>query len=93
MKEKATNKDRIVVFKSIPEMYEREKDGRKPNTIRKVYYPSTRFDTLRKWAKSGKYGKITIIKNTLDEEFTRQITDYIEWDGYAVISWRHEDEK
>ena len=77
------SKDYVVQFRSIPEMFEKEKSGRKPNTIRKIDLRDERFTALRRGCK-----RIMIIKTDLSDCFERYITDYTEWEGYAIISWR-----
>lgn len=66
-------------------MYEKEKEGRKPNTLRRIYPQDDRFKLLRNGC------KIISIYNTnnLLEHFERKITDYTEWEGWAIISWKH----
>lgn len=71
-----------VKFKSIPGMFDKEKDGRKPNTLRKIDGEDIRFYALKHGCK-----RITIINTATGEKFTRDITDYTEWEGYAIISW------
>ena len=73
-----------VKFKSIPSMYHKEKEGLKPNTLRKIDNEDKRFELLRK----GNCA-IAIINSETQEFFTREVTDYTEWDGYAIISWKH----
>ena len=77
----------MVTFKSIPEMFEKEKDGRKPNTVRKIDEMDERF---RKLFEDD--CRIICIKNTrTDEIFQRVITDVSVWEDIMIISWRHED--
>jgi len=76
----------IAQFKSIPEMYGKEKSGAKPNTIRKIDANDDRFKALRRGCK-----RISIMKSDMSESFERYITDYTEWEGYAIISWRSGD--
>lgn len=73
-----------VEFKSIPRMWNKEQLGIKPNTFRKIDENDERFKALRKGCKYIK----EINAETL-EFFTRTIIDYTEWDGYAIISWKH----
>lgn len=72
-----------VQFKSIPDMFQKEKSGAKSNTIRKIDLSDERFKLLRKGCR-----RIVIINSVTYENFERYITDYTEWDGYAIISWR-----
>jgi hypothetical protein len=66
-----TIKDIVVQFKSIPEMFEKEKSGAKPNTVRKIDLKDDRFKWLRKGHK-----RIVIINTETHETFERYITDY-----------------
>jgi len=75
--------DYIVQFKSTPEIYKKEKSGAKSNTLRKIDLKDDRFKALRRGCK-----RLRIVKTDLTEGFERYITDYTEWDGYAIISWR-----
>lgn len=81
-----------IIFKSTPENWFKEYDGRKPNTLRKIDADDVRFKTLREHALKNDYTDLYIsINNTEDgRQFARKVTDYTEWDGYAIISWRHE---
>ena len=76
------DKSYIAQFKSIPGMYEKEKSGKKPNTLRKIDPKDDRFIALRLGCK-----RIRIVKRDLSESFERYITDYMEWEGFAIISW------
>lgn len=76
-----------VVFKSTPENWFKEKIGLKPNTFRKVDDNDYRFRMLREFPSI----QIIMVNSITNEEFIRQITDYTEWDGYAIISWRHKE--
>jgi hypothetical protein len=74
----------IVRFKSHPRYYKKEKDGLKSNTLRKVDEGDIRFQALRR----NSCGFIEIINSTTNESFMREITDYTEYEGWAIISWR-----
>jgi hypothetical protein len=76
----------IVEFKSTPEMYAKEQDGRKSNTLRFTDPADLRFIALAK----GKATHIEIINKASGEHFKRKITDYTEWGEWSIISWRHE---
>lgn len=79
----------IVKFKSFPVNYEKEKDGRKPNTLRLKETNDYRFVHLGAMMLSGDYGKIQIKNSGTEESFVRTITDVSEWQGWIIISWRH----
>jgi len=85
-----------VEFNSDPEYFEKEKDGRKPNTVRtRISYTDPRLSLLAE----AKAKKIRI-KNTLTgETFEREITDISIWSLnfdqpygnqlFFIISWKH----
>lgn len=76
-----------VVFKSIPVNWEKEKNGSKSNTFRKIDEDDIRFKLLRAFPRMT----IFMQNSVTGEEFARKITDYTEWDGYGIISWKHKD--
>jgi hypothetical protein len=76
----------IVDFKSLPQYYSKEQDGRKPNTVRVINSEDERFKMLE----SGQAKRIRITNIETGEHFIRYITDYTIWSGCGVISWRHE---
>ena len=69
-------------------MFEKEKDGRKPNTFRKIDEFDERFESLFNDCRL-----ITIENVCTGECFQRKITDVSVWDGWMIISWEHENEK
>lgn len=75
-----------VTFKSIPAMWNKEKDGRKPNTLRRIDVFDARFNILNRM----QVEKIIMENTETGETFEREITDYTQWDGWAIISWKHE---
>jgi len=77
-----------VKFKSIPEMYEKEKSGIKPNTIRKIEGFDERFNKLV----SGECKTIVIENKETGEKFFREITDVSIWNDLFIISWKHKKE-
>jgi len=79
----------IPRYKSIPEMWAKERDGRKPNTLRKVHDTDKRIIALRDDA----CDYIEIENTETGQVFKREITDYTEWEGWAIISWKHEKEE
>ena len=95
MRMKEMNKKKnIVAFHSLPKNFEKEMDGRKANTLRRMYPDDLRFQYLRQ----GKATHIQIIelkaktKTPTNRDFIRKITDYTEWKDWAIISWKHEEE-
>lgn len=85
----AKPKDEYVAFKSIPEMFEKEKFGSKCNTIRKLPIGDERENKLRIWASLVDYGRIAITNTKTKETFLRQVTDITIWQGWMIISWEH----
>ncbi|MCD4759819.1 hypothetical protein K8R33_02945 [archaeon] len=79
----------IVEFKSIPEMFGKEKFGSKCNTIRKLPIGDEREDKLRIWASLVDYGQIAITNTRTKETFLRNVTDVTIWQGWMIISWEH----
>lgn len=75
---------RGVVFKSISRNFEKERDGEKSNTFRRIDKKDQRFRLLRE----GEVKYIKIVNPKTKETFIREITDYTEWKGWAIISWR-----
>lgn len=81
----------LVQFKSSPLYFEKERSGEKSNTVRKIDEQDVRFELLRQGCK-----KIMIIRadrHKVPVYFERIITDYTEFDGYAIISWKGEGVK
>ena len=76
----------VVTFKSIPLNYNKEFIGIKPNTLRKIDETDIRFKALRDGC-----SRIRIVNTETHEYFEREIIDYTEWDGYAIISWIQND--
>lgn len=74
------------LFKSLPENWIKEQDGRKSNTLRKIALDDPRYEAL----KIG--DKICIINTVTYETFEREITDITLWEGWTIISWRHPNE-
>jgi hypothetical protein len=76
----------LVEFKTIGPIFEKERDGLKPNTLRKIDLKDKRFGMLR----NGRIRFIRIVNPGTKESFVREVTDYTEWEGWAIISWRKE---
>jgi len=77
-----------VRFKSIPENYGKELDGRKPNTLREKDLEDERYRILGASMVSGEFGFIEIENTESGRVFRRQITDVTEWKGWLIISWK-----
>ena len=82
--------DKFVEFKSVPENYKKEESGSKPNTIRKLPMGGDREKTLRRWASLVDYGQIRIMNTVSGISFTREVTDVTIWEGWMIISWKHQ---
>ena len=82
------NDEVVVDFKSIPENYEKEEDGRKPNTLREVERSDHRFAAL-----DCKTATHVRIHNTITHKsFKRKITDITYWCHQFIISWDATDQ-
>lgn len=78
----------MVKFKSIPAMYEKEKSGIKPNTVRIIDEFDDRFKRLYENIET----LITIENTHTKETFTRKVRDVSVWNNLMIISWEHEDD-
>ena len=84
---------KTIHFKSWPANYEKEKDGRKPNTLRSAnsWIEHGGPECIDKELNPSEYPEMIIIENSeTGEFFTRMITDITEFEGWVIISWRHE---
>lgn len=86
-----------VIFKSDPRHYYDECSGRKCNTVRRfsVWSEMKEFEKFRLDFDAEKPNKKiriinSMLKTPLQESFTRTITDISQFEGYWIISWRHE---
>lgn len=82
-----------VSFKSIPEMYEKEKSGKKNNTLRKFlgeFLVDERFETLMKIRDENLEAEIEIVSTETGESFIRKITDVSIYKGFFIITWKHD---
>ena len=79
---------RLIEFKSDPHFFFLERDGLKPNTVRKDDPDDERFVSLDR----GEPKKIRI-RNSGNPSwvFTREITDVSYWNGFWIISWKHKE--
>ncbi len=82
----------IIQFKTITPYFEKEEDGNKCNTVRKVEDCDSRFDMLMEIIQADDYGgrldKIKIVNPKTNESFERIITDVTYYDERFIISWR-----
>lgn len=85
----------MIEFKSTLEMYLKERDGKKNNTVRKVKESDPRFkrlqemDVLEGAIDDDEDSVIRIINAHNEFEFfDRQIKDVTSWDDFFIITWR-----
>lgn len=73
-------------------MYEKERSGRKNNTLRRMRKKEARYPILKEY--ENMLGELPLwieIENKHTEEyFTRRVKDITFWDGYVIITWEHE---
>jgi len=95
----------IIDFKSHPDYFYDEKDGKKNNTIRAIDVNDKRFQTLLNAWKQGKYplirinhseccqehDKATEVHPTTMYSFLRNIQHIAIWNGFMTITWKHVD--
>lgn len=74
------------VFKSVPEFWQKEKDGIKPNTVRKMA-----ADDPRNEISVG--DRIKIVRTDAPYQFWRIVSDVTRWDDLTIISWIHRNER
>lgn len=80
-----------VRYKSIPENWIKEKDGRKPNTLRQKDLNDKRCLKLGAMMATDDYGFIEMENTETKEVFIRNITDVTVWKGWIITSWKHEE--
>jgi len=83
--DKAKEKE-IVTFKSLPKYYNKEKSGKKPNTIRERTNEDKFLDLETKRF-------IRIVNTETRESFVRKIKDFSYWKEFVIISWETEQQK
>jgi len=88
-------KDDLIMFKSDPEMFEKEKDGRKSNTVR-WSYDADEIACMTIFARDFKKGcqkYIQIENSETGETFVRKLTDITLltdisfYGGVYIFSW------
>jgi hypothetical protein len=75
----------IIDFKSNSEFYEKEKDGRKPNTER--FFDGADNTKREQRLERGEPNTIRITNTKTGESFKRKITDISQWEDIWIISW------
>ena len=98
-----TPETKLITFKSWPSNFEKERDGTKPNTIRKLPTDRDRQVFLYKLAgpwklkslekSTGVRYYIKIANTQTGDHFTRHITDVTLWRDLFIISWDHPNKK
>ncbi|MHA1737892.1 MAG: hypothetical protein ACTSWD_04845 [Candidatus Heimdallarchaeota archaeon] len=84
----------IVIFKSNSAMFTKEINGVKPNTVRKIDNEDKRFELLKRWdgwTNLKTPSHICIEHSETGVHFVRKIEDVTIFEGYMMISWRHEE--
>lgn len=87
-----------INFKSIPEMYEKEKSDLKNNTVRLVDPKDDRFRLLEEYTQGEVMHLFVYITNTkTGASFRRWVKDVTFWEvkpdvTVCVISWRTQEE-
>jgi hypothetical protein len=76
----------LLEFKSIPEIFEKERSGRKPNTLRTF---ENKDDERLIKIYTGVAKRIRITNTETKETFERTITDITNWNENWIISWAH----
>lgn len=83
-----------IKFKSWPENYKKERDGRKPNTFRKIDLDDEKFKELIEYSKLQHKGLlkplyIDIVNSEKPKlRFIKKISDITIYEGCIIISWR-----
>lgn len=84
----------LIIFKSNPENFYKEREGLKSCTIRRIslWSEMKEFEEFYNHRTNGSLyitaQTIKIINSTTHESFTRTISDISEFEGLWVISWR-----
>lgn len=83
-------------FKTDTNIYWKERDGVKNNTVRKIDLNDFRFTQLIAWSEIGWNDgdiKIRITDSNHPNSFVRDIRDITVWNDLMVITWNHKKEK
>ena len=84
-----------IVVKSLATNFYREREGKKCNTVRqfRMWSEMKAFEEFLMdydFARPNKKARILLSPDGV-ESFERTITDICPFDGYWIISWRHEE--
>jgi len=78
----------LIEFKSIPEFWEKEKEGIKNNTVREFEDDDIRFEVLDLFAKGENPNlEIRLFNTKTKESFERKIKDVSIYAGLYIITW------
>lgn len=72
-----------ICFKSKPEFFEKEQDGKKKNTVRGLGFVESKELEVFK----DKITHIQIVNADNGAFFVRELTDISEWAGVTIFSW------
>jgi len=75
-----------IQFKSLPEHWNKEYSGLKPNTVRKVDI-DVRFQLLDRFVKKPFQLIIEIVNTETLEKFQREVKDVSTFTDLYIISW------
>jgi hypothetical protein len=81
-----------LTFKSLPAIFRKERNGKKPNTLRRGDLSDQRFSILDDWIKAKEYGLVRIENAVNKQSFVREVTDVTYYEGWYIISWKHKEE-
>jgi len=89
--------DREFRFKTHPEIFWKERDDVKNNTVREIDLSDDRFTQLIAWSELGwNDGEIQIIiqcGQNPKEYCIKEIRDITLWNGLMVITWNEDKKK
>lgn len=83
----------MIIFKSTPENFKKEKSGLKRNTVRKIDFEDERFSRLtalqdaKRMGYDVTFGSVYIQNTQTGQTFKRELTDITYFDGYLILSW------
>ena len=84
MKQPKPTEQNTVTFWSIPEIFEKERKGLKPNTVRYFNNIEPKFTMLKE--RKAKFIQIEC-KGKFYKGFIRKIKDVTYWKKLVIISW------
>lgn len=80
------NKSKQIIFKSFPDLWNKEFFSLKRNTLRKKY-TDERFTFIKEYLAGECDLNIGIVNTKTGKIFYRDVTDVSEFDNYYIISW------